>query len=69
MQSPSDPTADALAYACAKAVAEGRIDSRSQIADALLDYLDIGCGGHPDVPSWMAEYERRSGVKNENRKA
>lgn len=51
--------ADALAYACARAVCEGFLDSRSNIADALLDYLEIGSGGHNDVPSWMAEYEAK----------
>lgn len=51
--------ADALAYECAKAVRSGRLDARSGIADALLDYLDVGgLGGPTDVSSWMRDYEQ-----------
>lgn len=57
--------ANALAYECAKAVRSGRLDARSGIADALLDYLDVGAfDGPTDVPSWMLDYER-----NEKRNA
>lgn len=53
--------ADALAYECAKMVLCGRLDPRSGIGDALLDYLGIGMPGKPqDVPAWMAEYEKRN---------
>lgn len=52
--------ADALAYECARAVRSGRLDARSGIADALLDYLDIGgCGGPADVGEWMRDYEKK----------
>jgi len=54
-----DLAADALAYACARTVCDGLLNARSQIADALLDYLNIGCGGPDDVPSWMRQYEQR----------
>lgn len=51
--------ADALAYECAKAVRSGRLDGRSGIADALLDYLNVGGFGGPlDVHAWMENYER-----------
>ncbi len=51
--------ADRLAYACARQILAGRIDSRSAIGDALLDYLEVGdIRGPKDVPSWMTEYER-----------
>ncbi len=51
--------ANALAYECAKAVCSGRLDARSGIADALLDYLDVGGSGGPtDVRSWMVDYEQ-----------
>lgn len=50
--------ADALAYACAKAIRMGLIPTRSAIDDALLDYLNIGGFGGPiDVPTWMDGYE------------
>lgn len=50
--------ADRLAYACARQVTAGKLDSRSAIADALLDYLRIGHPGGPQsVPEWMAAYE------------
>lgn len=53
--------ADRLAYECARAVTGGKIDSRHPIADALLDYLDIGCVGGPStVPEWMDAYCRKS---------
>lgn len=51
--------ADRLAYCCAVAVARGDLDSRSEIGDTLLDYLDIPNSDHKDVPSWMRSYERR----------
>lgn len=59
--------ADALAYECAKAVRSGRLDARSGIADALLDYLDVGgLGGPMDVLTWMEDYERNE-KQNTNR--
>lgn len=55
--------ADRLAYECALAVRAGKIDSRHPVADALLDYLDVGCvGGPTSVMEWMALYE--SGLLN-----
>jgi predicted kinase len=52
--------ADELAYRCAREVVSGRLDARSPIADALLDYLRVGeSGGPPDAITWMREYESR----------
>jgi hypothetical protein len=52
--------ADRLAYAVAKCIEFGMLNSRSGPADALLDYLEIGSTyGCNTVPEWMAEYERR----------
>jgi hypothetical protein len=34
--------ADRLAYAVANLIQKGYLDSRSEAADALLDYLEIG---------------------------
>lgn len=49
--------ADSLAYQCAIAVRQGRIGTRSGIADALLDYLDIGGPGGPkSVSEWIKQY-------------
>lgn len=54
--------ADALAYACATTVKRGLIGSRSSIADALLDYLDVGgVGGPRDVCEWIDAYEKTLG--------
>lgn len=52
--------ADKLAYECARQILLNRVDSRSGIGDALLNYLHIGGGpGTPDsVPQWMKEYEK-----------
>lgn len=53
--------ADRLAYECARSVMGGKIDSRHPIADALLDYLNVGCPGGPStVPEWMDAHERKS---------
>ena len=50
--------ADRLAYHCAKAIQAGRIDARSEIGDALLDYLRIGDGERPaSIPEWIDAYE------------
>jgi hypothetical protein len=50
--------ADRMAYAVARLIQMGRLDSRSEAGDALLDYLDIGHPGGPhDVPTWMRDYE------------
>jgi len=54
--------ADRLAYAVAKLILFGDIDSRSEAGDALLDYLEIGVPGKPTtVPDWMDSYESRTG--------
>lgn len=49
--------ADRLAYWCARLVRLGQVDSRSQVGDALLDYLETG-----DIPGWMAKYEEEAGI-------
>lgn len=50
--------ADALAYQCALLVMRGLLDSRSGVADALLNYLNVGgLDGPKDVPEWMRAYE------------
>jgi hypothetical protein len=47
-----------MAYAVARLILMGRLDSRSEAGDALLDYLGIGQPGEPqDVPTWMDRYE------------
>lgn len=51
--------ADALAYECAKLISSGVLDMRSGVADELLDYLEIGSGGHASVPEWISEYEMK----------
>ena len=52
--------ADRLAAAVARLVSNRAIDARSEAADALLDYLDVGgVGGPPDVPTWLRRYEAR----------
>lgn len=49
---------DRLAYAVAKCIERGALNSRSGPADALLDYLEIGSTGGPQsVPEWVAAYE------------
>ena len=54
--------ADRLAYAVAKLVQSRTIDARSEAADALLDYLDVGSSGGPQsVPEWM---ERHKALQN-----
>lgn len=54
--------ADRLAYAVAKLIQRGHLDSRSEAGDALLDYLEIGMPGNPTtVPDWMDSYESRTG--------
>ncbi len=54
--------ADRLAYAVAKLVQSRTIDARSEAADALLDYLDVGSPGGPQsVPEWM---ERHKALQN-----
>lgn len=49
--------ANRLAYECSKLIICDQLDSSSAVADAVIDYLDIG---HPDgpvnVPSWMEDY-------------
>lgn len=52
--------ADRLAYAVARLVQLGYLDSRSQASDALLDYLRIGSGGPSDVPTWMEQHEKEN---------
>jgi hypothetical protein len=55
--------ADRLAYECAKLIEAGHLDTRSGMADALLDYLDIGHpGGAKDVPTWMESYKNQHNV-------
>ncbi len=50
--------ADRMAYAVARLIQMGRLDSRSEAGDALLRYLNIGHPGEPrDVPTWMDCYE------------
>lgn len=50
---------DRLAYAVAKAVMRGEYGSRSSVADALLDYLNVGgIGGPKTVLEWIEQYER-----------
>ena len=50
--------ADRLAYAVASLVKNGKLDARSAVADALLDYLGVGgLDGPKDVPTWMVEHE------------
>jgi hypothetical protein len=50
--------ADRLAYACAGAVMQRAVGSRSAIGDALLDYLQIGgMDGPQTTPEWMERYE------------
>lgn len=52
--------ADALAYQCARLIIGGHLDSRSGVADALLNYLDVGgLSGPKDVPTWMKQYEAK----------
>lgn len=56
-------SADALAFACARQVCAGRIDARSAIGDALLNYLPVGAPGGPtDVPEWMGKYAKEKGL-------
>lgn len=51
--------ADRLAHAVAILVCSGKLDSRSKVADSLLDYLEVGgLDGPSSVPEWMAEYEK-----------
>ena len=53
--------ADRMAYAVARLIQMGRLDSRSEAGDALLDYLGIGQPGEPqDVPTWMARYDKET---------
>ena len=57
--------ADRLAYECAHMVCSGELDSRSTVADALIDYMGIGMPGEPqDVPTWMNEYRKRTVAVN-----
>lgn len=49
--------ADRLAYHVAMLVIRRQLDPRAPAADALLDYLRIGCGGPPSVPDWVEQYE------------
>lgn len=50
--------ADRLALACAKAIQDGWLGTRTTIDDALLDYLKIGQpDGESDVPSWVEKQE------------
>jgi hypothetical protein len=57
--------ADRLAYAVAKCVERGSLDSRSGPADALLNYLEIGgIGGFQSVPDWVADYEAKQKKAN-----
>jgi hypothetical protein len=57
--------ADRLAYECAKTITNGKLDSRSGIADALLDYLSIGTPNCPtDVPTWMKSYEQTNKLES-----
>lgn len=54
--------ADRLAYAVAKCIERGVLDSRSGPADALLDYLAIGqSDGFSSVPEWVEHYEEQNG--------
>lgn len=53
-----DRAAERLAYECAKLIQMRRLDARSAVGDALLDYLEIGSmDGPPDVPTWIQDYE------------
>lgn len=58
--------ADRLAAAVARLVSTRTIDARSEAADALLDYLDIGgvCGP-ADVPTWLRQYEAAHNITRE----
>lgn len=52
--------ADKLAHAVAKLVERRVIDARSEAADALLDYLEIGgLDGPKSVPEWINQYEAK----------
>jgi hypothetical protein len=52
--------ADALAYAVARSIERGCINSRSEIGDALLEYLEIGhIDGPNSVPEWIDQYETK----------
>ena len=56
---------DRLAYAAARLILGGKVPTRSELDDALLDYLKIGQpDGYSDVPTWMEEYERRRDEHN-----
>ena len=49
--------ADKLAYECSRLIDRGVLDSRSGVADALLNYLNVGgLGGPSTVPQWQEEY-------------
>jgi hypothetical protein len=51
--------ADRLAYECAKLIQSGKLDSRSLVGDALLDYMEIGHPDKPqDVPTWMDNFDK-----------
>ena len=55
--------ADRLAYECARQIRLGKIDARSGIGDALLDYLHIGgIDGPSSVPEWMRQYDVRQAI-------
>ena len=51
--------ADRLACACVKLIQSNQLDTRSEVADALLDYLDIGgSSGCKSVPEWLIVYNK-----------
>lgn len=59
--------ADRLAYAVARLIQTRVLDARSEAADALLDYLDVGgIDGPKNVLEWMEQYEARRAKENVN---
>lgn len=56
--------ADRLAYEVAMMIIRNEIDSRSSVADALLDYMEIGTSGKPQsVHEWIEKYENNLKLK------
>jgi len=52
--------ADRLAYECSRMIDQQVLGERSGVADALLDYANIGgVGGPNSIPEWQEQYLKR----------
>lgn len=53
-------TADRMAYEIAALVRSGRVDARSSVSDAALEYMQVGwIDGPKSVAEWVECYEDR----------